>query len=325
VGQIVTMNATLNDDGTTGTSSDVSFVGDVEGPATQIDPAANTFVVLGQTVRVTGSTLFDDAIQPADLTGLQPGSAVEISGFANSSGEIVASRVDLKAASAPLQVKGLVENLDLTAQTFTINSLTVDFNGSSVNGTLANGTSVEVHGTTVAATGELLATHIEMAQGLGAVHERVDLAGIITDVTSLLEFVLDGQKIIVGLDTQLVLHGIQLGLNVEVDVKGTIVAPGVVLASKIEVRPQGMSLLSGLVESVSSSADTLTVSGVAVTTSASTKLVDDSTLHDRLFGLSDLRVGDYVEVRGMGQAGTLTAATLRRGNLPHRLKTATGP
>src|SRR5882672_9684618 len=114
-GQVVAIKGAVNADGVTGTATEVSFSGDAEGPAEQIDLTNNTFVVLGQTVRITGSTLFDETIQPADQTGLQTGSLVEVSGFANAAGEIVASRVDLKSAGSSLQVKGVVEALDTAA------------------------------------------------------------------------------------------------------------------------------------------------------------------------------------------------------------------
>jgi hypothetical protein len=252
VGQIVTINGSVNHDGTTGTATEVSFSGNVEGAATQIDPSANSFVVLGQTVRVTGSTLYDNAIQPGDLTGLRAGTLVEVSGFANAEGEIVASRVDLKTPGATLLVSGTIESLDTTAQTFQINALTINYAGSAVASTLRNGTSVEVQGVALAQTGELLATRVEPAPGIeAAVGQFVDLTGIITGVPSLLEFTLQGQPIIIDLNTQLALHGIPLGLDVEVDVQGTMTGSGVVLAKKIEVRPQGASLVRGLVESVS--------------------------------------------------------------------------
>jgi len=70
------------------------------GPITRIDTAGGTFVVLGQTVRVSGSTLFDDNIQPASIATLQVGNIVEVKRFPNTAGEIAASRIQLEAAAA---------------------------------------------------------------------------------------------------------------------------------------------------------------------------------------------------------------------------------
>ena len=53
VGQVVTVKGTVNADGITGTAATVSFASDLRGPVAQVDANAGTFVVLGQTVRVT--------------------------------------------------------------------------------------------------------------------------------------------------------------------------------------------------------------------------------------------------------------------------------
>jgi hypothetical protein len=315
-GQIVAVKGTVNADGVTGTATGVSFNGDVRGPITQINSAGGSFVVLGQTVRVTGSTLFDDGIQPASLDGLQAGSLVEVSGFPNSAGEIVASRVDLAVATG-LQVKGEVQALDTASHTFQINSLTVDYGAVSPTAALADGSIVEVQGAALTSTGELLATLVEVQPGLNAAPgERVDISGIITGFTSLLDFLLQGQKVVTDLNTHFVLHGIPLGLNIEVDVQGTVDASGVLHAKKVEVTPQGPSLLQGIVDSISLSSNTLSVLGANVTTSAATRLEDKSNQHLKLFSLTDLRVGDYVVIHGrQTQSGTLSAATVVRRDL----------
>jgi hypothetical protein len=319
-GQVVTIKGSVNPDGVTGTATEVSFGGDVQGPVTQIDLTTHALVVLGQTVRITGSTLFDDSLQPADLTSLQTGSLVEVSGFTNGAGEIVASRVDLKSAGSNLQVKGVIQALNTTAHTFRINALTVDYSNSSTMPTLANGSLVEVQGTALTATGALGATRIDVLQGLGTTsNERLDIVGIITTFTSSTSFALQGQSVTTDANTQLVLHGVTLGLDVEVDVQGTVNASGTLVAKKVEVRRQSLSLVRGLVDSVTAASNTVSVLGVNVTTSASTELNDKSSQHIKLFRLTDLRAGDYVEVHGTeGQPGTLSAATLERDNSENR-------
>ncbi len=319
-GQIVTIKGTVNADGVTGTATEVSFDGDVQGPVSQIDLSDNTFVVLGQTVRVTGSTLLDDTLQPGDLTSLQTGLFVEVSGLSNGAGEIMASRIDLKSAGSALQVKGVIEALNTTAHTFRINGLTVDYSTSSTMPTLANGSVVEAHGATLTSPGALAATHVEVLQGLGnTVNQHLDIDGIITSFTSNTNFSLQAQRVSTDANTQFVLHGTSVGLNVEVDVQGTVNASGTLVAKKVEVRPQGLSLLRGLVDSVTAVNNTLSVLGVSISTSASTVLNDKSSQHVRQFRLADLRAGDYVEIHGTeGQVGMLSAAVLERDNTENR-------
>jgi hypothetical protein len=318
-GQVVTIKGSVNDDGVTGTATEVSFDGDVQGPVAQIDLTNNTAVILGQTVRVTGSTLFDDSFQPGDLTSLQNGSLfVEVSGFSNGAGEIMASRVDLKSAGSNLQVKGAIQALNTTAHTFRINALTVDYSTSSTMPMLANGSVVEVQGTTLTSAGVLVATHVEVLPGLGATaNERLDIDGIITSFTSTANFTLQGQSVTTDANTQFVLHGVSPGLGVEVDVQGTINASGTLVAKKVEAKAKSLSLVRGLVDSVTG--NTVSVLGVSITTSASTELNDKSSQHVKQFRLTDLRTGDYVEVHGTeGQPGTLSASTLERDNNENR-------
>jgi hypothetical protein len=318
-GQIVAIKGSVNADGVTGTATEVSFSGEAQGPATQIDLAGNTFVVLGQTVRVTGSTLFDESVQPADLTGLQAGTLVEVSGFPDAAGEIVASRLDLKAAGTSLQVKGIVQALDTTAHTFRVNALIVDYSGV-MSASLANGSAVMVQGAALTSAGALQATHVEVLPGLGAAaNQHADIEGIITSFSSAGNFALQGLNVTTDTNTKFVLHGVSLGVNVEVDVQGTFNASGVLLAQKVEVRPESSSLVRGLVDSVTATSNTLSVLGVKITMSASTELDDKSNQHVRLFRLADLGAGDYVEVRGAeSQPGTLSASILVRDNAENR-------
>jgi hypothetical protein len=319
-GDVVTVKGTVNADGVTGTATAVSLDGDVAGPVTQIDLTANTLVVLGQTVQVTGATLFDESLQPADLTSLQTGSLVEVSGFSNAAGGIVASRIDLKAAGSNLQAKGVIAALDTTTHTFRINALTVDYSNSVATPTLANGSAVEVQGTNLTPAGALIATHIELLHGLDTtINQRLDIDGIITSFTSTANFAVQGQNVTTDANTTFALHGVTLGVDVEVDVQGTVNASGTLIAKKVEAKPKSLGLVRGAVDSVTAASNTLSVLGVTITTSASTELNDQSSQHVKLFRLTDLRVGDYVEIHGTeGQAGTLSASTLERDNSENR-------
>lgn len=315
-GQIVSITGSVNSDGKTGTATQVTFSGNVEGPVAQVDLASSSFVALGQTVKITSSTLLDSSIQPADITGVQQGTMVEVSGFPDATGAIVASRVDVKAAGSNFQVKGAVQGLDATAHTFQINGLTIDDTSATVTGTLANGSTVQVQGSSVNATGVLLAARIQVLPGLGATNnERADIDGIITSFPSTAQFVVNGQQVTTSANTNFVLHGVTLGLNIEVDVQGQFDSTGTLVAQKVEAKPQSSSMVSGVVDSVSASSNTLTVMGVNVTTSASTVFEDKSNQHVRGFTLSNVAVGDYVEVDGSaGASGPLSASVVQRQN-----------
>src|SRR5262245_11798717 len=79
VGDVVTIEGTINSNGRTGTATRVSFDDEVEGPVSSLDVAGGSFVVLGQTVRVDGGTSFDSGL--GGLAALAVGDVVEVSGF----------------------------------------------------------------------------------------------------------------------------------------------------------------------------------------------------------------------------------------------------
>jgi hypothetical protein len=102
-----------------------------------------------------------------------------------------------------------------------------------------------------------------------------------------------------------------------VDVQGTFNASGALVATKIQVRPKSLSLVRGLVDSVSATNNSITVLGVTATVSGATSFEDRSSLRLRLFKLADVRTGDYVEVRGTPDAkGTGLVATLVERDKP---------
>jgi hypothetical protein len=240
VGQIVTVKGSVStDDQQTGSASEVSFVSNARGEVAQVDTDAQTFAVLGQTVQVTDETLFDERIEPASIEGLQAGETVEISGFTDASGQLIASRIDLKPENVDLQVKGTVEALNTSTHTFRINLLTVDYGGIAPDGTLANGAEAQVRGSASSAAGPLRATSVKVLPSTtGSANERGDVQGLITSFTSNTDFAVNDQRIITDSNTQWVLHDQTLGINVFVKVKGTFNASGVLLASKVETKPR---------------------------------------------------------------------------------------
>ena len=105
-------------------------------------------------------------------------------------------------------------------------------------------------------------------------------------------------------DMPLTLADLKVGDVVRVE--GTLQAGGKVLAREIErLTPPGLNevLLRGMVSSVDPSKSSFTVSGLTVSTDASTKLVGIATL-------ADLKVGDRVLVQGTLQPGGSVKARL---------------
>jgi hypothetical protein len=113
-GQVVTMRG--NAASGNGTATQIDFMNEMTGPVSGISGtlstdmiSAPTMTVFGQTVRVDGNTVFE----PADLdpAGINVGSVVEVSGFPNEEGEILATFIESKATATEYNIRGLVSGV----------------------------------------------------------------------------------------------------------------------------------------------------------------------------------------------------------------------
>jgi hypothetical protein len=233
VGDVVSISGSSAPGGHKDTAAAVSFSSNVRGEVSSIDLSAATFFVLGQTVHVTSATLFASSIQPSGLEGVQSGETVEVSGFADASGNIVATRVGTTGDSAVARVVGAVRNLNPQQGTFNINSLVVSYGGAAVGGTLSDGVSVAVQGPPPVANGALTASRVDVTGTLQApAGSEGRIQGLITDFPSADYFEVDGIPVAVESQTHLQLQ-VPLGLDVAVEVTGVFDATGTLVARNI--------------------------------------------------------------------------------------------
>jgi hypothetical protein len=238
VGQIVTVQGALNGNGK-GTANHVTFIGSVAGPVSHVDVAAGTFTVLGQQVTVDAATVFGDGIQPADIAALSVGLGVEVSAYRSASGELLASRVDLQAAGAPLQVQGAVEALSADAQTFEINSLTIAYGQAKVNGKLAGASTATVTADEAPSAGTLQATSVAVSNGVPGPAAGINgqVEGLITSLDSASSFYVGDQLVVTNTQTHFALQGNTLRADLSVKVAGTFNSSGALLANQVHFDP----------------------------------------------------------------------------------------
>lgn len=305
VGQVVSISGQFDASLTTGTATQISFDDNVEGPVQSIDTVAATLVVLGQTVRVGADTSFDDNIQPASLAGLAVGDIVEVSGLVMSDGSIDATRIEKKAAGSLFEVHGTISSLDTISRRFNLNALVVDYSAAQLDdfpgGQPALGQPVEAKGSAIDANGVLAATRVEFEGPpvSGATGDRVEIEGFITRFASAQDFDVSGVPVTTGAAT--VFEGgttADLGLNVKVEVEGSLAAGGAITASKVDIRRATAVRVTALVDSVNSAANSLDVLGITVRIDALTRLEDKSAADVDPLTISSINVGDYLEVRG---------------------------
>lgn len=320
VGQMVFVSGSIDDDDTNAVATSVSFDDNVEGPVSSVDELNNTLTVLGQTVIIAASTSVDDSC-PADLNAFTGVPAVEVSGPVRADGAIEATRIECKtvAEAGEFEVNGIVATGSLTATTFMINALVVDYSSAMIDnfpgGAISEGDPVEAKGTSLGGGGELIATRVEFKANPfgGNEGDHVEIEGFITSFASSASFSVSG--IPVSTDSSTVYEGgtaADLGLNLKVEVEGEFDAGETLVATKVEIKTSTNVRVVGLVDSVSG--DTLTILGITVNTDTVKTRFEDKTDADvDPLRIADIAVDNYVETRGQElPAGEITAFLVER-------------
>lgn len=353
VGDVVKVHGRRDASGNSFADS-VSFDDAVKGAIQSIDTTAGTLLVLGQTVIIDAETSFDDNISPASLSGLSVGTVVEVSGLRDAADSIHATRIEKKAAGTISETTGKASNVNTATHTLNINALLVNYASALIqdfpNGTPANGDLIEVRGSSFNTNGELLATRIELkaagstangasssassstsssassgtsssASSSSSASEVVitEIEGFVTRFVSSSDFDISGQAATTNSATAFE-NGTagDLQLNARIEVEGTLDASGVLVATKVKFKRAGSAGVSGVIEAVDSNAGTVTVLGVVVTVDINTRMEDKSNARLDSLHLTDLMVGDYIEVRGQelpANSNRVLAARLERDDL----------
>lgn len=300
VGQVVTVDGFVNPDLVTGQAATVDFDSDLRGRITAVDKAATTLRVLGQLVRVNGATSFDATLKPANLGALAVGQIVEVSGYRNSVGDVVATRID-RTSSVSDRIIGTIGTLDTANRRFTIQGLTVDYAGATqVEGPLAVGMLVEVEGARTLTT-TLLAAKVEArATNLGGdANDGASLEGYITKPLSSGRFSINGQVVIVTTTTQF-LKGTraELRLDQKVEAEGRLDATGAIVAQTVKFKYDDQADVEALITQVDAVKRTVTALGLTLKVPNDASLEDKSDTRLTRLRFVDLRVGDTIDVQG---------------------------
>jgi Domain of unknown function (DUF5666) len=304
VGHIVTVHGHRDGAGHS-TADRIDFDDLVKGPVDSVDAAAGTLVVMGQTVLTDADTSFDDNISGASLAGLNPGDIVEVSGMRRADGDIQATRIEAKPAGTVFEVTGIASAVDTAAHKLNVNALVVDYSAATVrdfpSGQPANGDLVEAKGSSVNASGELVASSIERkrdADDAGA-GMQVEIEGLITRFVSATDFDVAGKPVTTNSSTRFENgSAADLALNAKVEAEGQIDANGVLVATKVQFKRQGTARIEARVDSVDVAANKLVVLGIDVTVNANTRVEDKGDQRVPMFNLGSIVAGDFVEVRG---------------------------
>lgn len=321
VGDVVIVTGTIDNNGTSGTATTVTFDDLVKGPVDSINIVGSSLVILGQPVLVSPDTSFDDSFNPASLNGVSIGQIVEVSGQIDANDNIVATRIEPKPVGTQFEVHGTVAGLDSANMLFTLRGLTVDYSSASLDnfpsGQVADGDFVEAKGVSLLA-GELIATQVELESLLPGANDgdRVEIEGFITRFVSATDFDVAGLAVTTNASTIFV-GGVaaDLGLNTKVEVEGDIDVNGLLTATKVDIRRAKVVRATANIDSIDAANNSLVVLGINVAVDALTRLEDKSNADIDPLTLAGLNVGDYVEVRGgefPAGSGNVLATILER-------------
>ena len=279
----------------------------VSGPVDSLDLAHRRIVVMGQPVQFFAVNTTDCQNCDADsgLPQVQIGDFVRVSGYSSASGQIFAQRVDEESGTNQVRVVGVPRAVDASNERFQINDLVIDYGNTTpgISGTaLDQGSRVEVVGTLQGTPRVLFATRVVAHDPISLVDygagDVVALEGLIDSVSAANEFTVDGYKVIAS--------DCMPRINLPVAVSGTLNDAGSVMADLCSEFASGGEVIDGPVDSVDSNTGSLIVLDVPVQTSFATGFADQQSNPASEMKLTDLKVGDFVQVSGDSTARSPT-------------------
>jgi len=308
LGMMVEIEGSKNDDGITGKAKTIASQSEIRGPVT-VTPitGAKEFKVLGLTITVTASTVFEGINN--GIAGLSSGTMVEIHGIPNGADGVIATRIETTGNNEE-RLTGVVQNLNKTAKTFTLHGTVINYGAAAadkVPANLANDIRVRIKGQLITPVttepGTITATRVQIKSldRLKINGQQLELEGVVTKFNSATDFEVNGNKVKMASNAS-VEGTIAAGSLVEVN--GLIDASGVLIATKVEVKNGNKAEsneLHGLISNVTS--NSFTLRGVTVT-------FDPNTVRLERLNLNGLINGIRVEVKGsVSASGNSVMAT----------------
>jgi hypothetical protein len=316
-GQVVFVVGNVDGGGLTGQAERVVYEHNLRGSITAIDLNSRTFAALGQNVQVGVDTIFGASIPVGGIEALAVGDAILVSGFVDSLGRVVATRIDRDPAPGTAELRGVATGVDAAASRLSINGLVVDYGSATLagfaSGAPANGDTVFVSGPSPAAGQPLVASLVSWrAGGVDAeAEDNVFIEGLVTEFRSAADFDVAGQAVLTTDSTVFVGSSLaRLGRDALVSVEGSLDQQRRLVAVRVEVAPRADTEIEARIDAVDLAAGTIRMLGIDVHTTARTRYEDDD--DDRPITLADLRPGDRVDIAGYSLDGRFIAVRIER-------------
>lgn len=286
------------DDGTSirANAESIEVHSELQGPVDSVTPTS--IVVLGQTVKISATTFFEDGLTAATLVA---GTIVEVHGFVDpATNTLTATRIERKANAKVFKLQGTVSALN--PATFKLGTLTISYRPEVVPSslTLANGSVVRVRLETTPVNGTWTARKVQKFEIEQEDRNEAEVEGIVTTFESSTRFSVNG--LLVNASAAVVPAGVKLGARVEVE--GSVVS-GVLIAKKVELEDERDDVkfeLHGTPSLLNTTAKTFVLRGMTVNYGSAT-FYNGATATS----LSDVRI--KLEVKGMRSDANVIVAT----------------
>ncbi|MDJ0751435.1 MAG: DUF5666 domain-containing protein [Woeseiaceae bacterium] len=238
LGHTVLLDGDVNFSEARGTADKISYSSAIIGPVETVRAEFGRLVVLGQTVLTNEDTVFDLGVDVDTYGDLALGTNLQISGYLNAAGDILATRISRDEVSTNVQLVGTVAGIDPANMLFKVNRMMVDYSIATLidlpEGMPTDGLLVIVRGSLV--NGVLVVSEIastdHMAAAPGA---RVHLGGMVTRFESASAFDLNGTLVTTDASTVFV-NGTasDLQADAEITIDGHVATTGdFVVASQL--------------------------------------------------------------------------------------------
>ena len=289
--------ATNEVDSETPEAVSVNYAAEIEGVITSIDRNNQQIFVSGTTVTYSDLTHF---IQTTENL-LTVGDRIEVNGYPAADGTYLATAIKLDTDTnnvADSYTTGTISNLDTTAQTFSLNALTINYASAIIEGTLSDGQLAKVEG--VVLDSIMNATEIEI---LSITNIRAQY----TDDISALEI----EGLVTALDlanNTLAINGLSVLLGAQVSYEDGVAADlqvGQFIEVKLGQNDEVVGIqfkrneyyidgkVKGSIEAIDLTNNTLTLNGQVYQVTATTRFEDDD---DQYINLAGLQLNDLIEV-----------------------------
>jgi hypothetical protein len=303
----------------------IEFHPNLVGGITAIDLDLKQFTLLGQRVQVTSETLFDAAIKPNYLDGLQVGNRVLVSGKVDAAGVVTATRIEL-ITTGNHQAMGVVSGLNEATTRFALNGLNINYAAASLNNfpnnRLANGLQIVAIGS-LDNQGVLQAKTItNLSKAFDKNIKTAELEGFITRFNTTADFDVAGTKVTTNAQTRYENGSAdQLVAGVAVELKGSVNSAGIVVAERIEFAKAIDSEIAGDVSQITPgntqliATGSLQINGTNIQTTVRTAYEDKGKSQIKRFNFSAIQLGDFLKVSGYNRDGIFIATKIERAEI----------